>query len=714
MTLAVILSATALGCYIILGITVIRHNIRTAMNRAFLLYLTAMLFWQLTALMVSVSTEASNALLFYRLMTAGLGGQFIFFLFFTLIFLGEGRQRIFFNIGWLVYMALLVTGGTDLVIKSVSMSETTGLFVPEFGILVPIVGINAFAFLGYGIFSLARGYRQSKSNLHRNRILYFLLGAGTIGIGAFSNIIPALQHYPVDVAVNVLGAFLFTYAILRFQLLDIGVVFRKGLLYSVPTIIIGSSYFLIISLALNIFHAYTGAQIFVLSLIVAIITALIAQPLRDRAQSWIDRFFFREKYDSGLMLQRLSGVSASILDLDKLGALILDEISTAMHIETVAIFLKNAGTGSFHIMAHKGLSEPQKLSFRENHPIILWLIKHQRALTQTNIDLFPQFKSLWADEKADLQKINAELMIPLTAKNDLVGVFALGPKRSEQPYSLDDQLTLITLANQTAMTIENARLYWELQKTNEALLEAHDILETRVVERTAELGETNQALEEEIVERKRVQEKMEAALDEKEVLLKEIHHRVKNNLQIISSLLSLQSRKIEDPTSLQMFQESQDRVRSMALIHAKLYESQDLASIDFPNYIRSLTKFLFESHMQYPGQIDMEITSGEIYLDIDKAVPLGLIINELVTNSLKHAFPANHTGKIAIRMLSNPEQQCIQLVVEDDGIGVPDNFDYRNTDTLGLKLVNTLVGQLNGSIKLNSRQGTTFKINIEK
>jgi len=712
LTLATVLSAIALGCYIILGVLTIRHNIKAQTNRVFLLYLGAMIFWQLTALMVSVSKDPSDALIYYRLMTAGLGGQFIFFLFFTLIFLGKGSQRIFFNLGWLIFIGLLLSWGSNWIIASVSMSETTKLYVPEFGVLVPLVGIVTFSYLGYGIYSLARGYRLTKSNLHKNRIYYLLLGAVAIGIGSLSNLLPALQHYPIDVAGNVIAALLFTYAVLRYQLLDITVVLRKGLLYSVPTIIIGASYFLLITLAIQIFHAYTETQFFLLSFLVAIVTAIIALPMRDRAQSWIDRIFFREKYDSGLMLQRLSSASASILDMDQLGNHILDEISNTMHIKRLAFFLKSAGTGSFHMVTQRELASVKGMSLRNNLPVVQWLSSNQKALTKYEIDMQPQFKGLWGKELEDLERIGAEIMVPLVAKGDLMGIFTLGPKRSEESYSQDDQQTLMTLANQTAVSVENARLYWELQKTLKELQEAHDDLELRVEQRTAELAHANQMLKEEITQRKRAQERINANLLEKEVLLKEIHHRVKNNLQVVSSLLSLQSKTIDDPQSLRVFRESEDRIRSMALIHTKLYESQDLASIYFPEYIQSLTTYLFDSYEHKANVIELVMETQEIFLDIDIAIPLGLILTELVSNSLKHAFPNGQRGVVQIELFSDQGECNTYLVIKDNGVGFPDSIDFYNSDSLGLRLVNTLIHQIEGEIELDQSIGTSFKISV--
>ena len=201
---------------------------------------------------------------------------------------------------------------------------------------------------------------------------------------------------------------------------------------------------------------------------------------------------------------------------------------------------------------------------------------------------------------------------------------------------------------------------------------------------------------------------------EKEVLLKEIHHRVKNNLQVISSLASLQSKTIQDPGSLRLFRESQDRIHSMALIHTKLYESQDLASIYFPEYIQSLTSYLFDSYERKTKAVDLVLEIEEIFLDIDHAIPLGLILTELVSNSLKHAFSNGKKGVLYIELFSDQRGSNTILVVRDNGIGFPKSIDFNNTDSLGLRLVNTLVRQLRGDIILDRSVGTSFRITVPR
>lgn len=212
-----------------------------------------------------------------------------------------------------------------------------------------------------------------------------------------------------------------------------------------------------------------------------------------------------------------------------------------------------------------------------------------------------------------------------------------------------------------------------------------------------------------ITVRKQAEEHIKASLKEKEVLLKEIHHRVKNNLQIISSLLNLQSGYIQDKFAGEIFKESRNRVKSMALIHEKLYLSKDLARIDFAEYVRHLTTHLLRSYGANARAVRLSIDIEKILLDIDTAIPCGLIVNELVTNSLKYAFPPGVEGEIQITMHQESDGQ-LALVVRDNGAGLPPNFNFNNTGSLGLQLVSTLTDQLEGTIQLNRTGGTTFKI----
>ncbi|MBC7862620.1 MAG: GAF domain-containing protein [Bacteroidia bacterium] len=198
---------------------------------------------------------------------------------------------------------------------------------------------------------------------------------------------------------------------------------------------------------------------------------------------------------------------------------------------------------------------------------------------------------------------------------------------------------------------------------------------------------------------------------EKELLLKEIHHRVKNNLQVISSLLNLQSASFKDAEMLEAFQKSKDRIHAMALIHTKLYESGNLSEIIFEEYIQQLIASISASYSPEPG-IKWEASAKEIKINVDISINLGLIITELVTNSLKHAFKEKKEGLIKIDLIALPDGKN-QLTVADNGCGLPENFKYGQTNSLGLEIVGSLIEQIEGTLEINSENGTSFIIRFD-
>jgi two-component sensor histidine kinase len=200
------------------------------------------------------------------------------------------------------------------------------------------------------------------------------------------------------------------------------------------------------------------------------------------------------------------------------------------------------------------------------------------------------------------------------------------------------------------------------------------------------------------------------ALREKVVLLKEIHHRVKNNLQIISSLLNLQSRRIKDPATLEFFRESCDRVQLMALIHEKLYGAQDLSELDFNDYLHSLAAMILRSYASKSRNIQVVFQLHEqLYLSLDLAIPLGLVANELISNSLKHGFPRGGRGTITLELSQTDESDC-RFRISDDGLGLPPDFSMDQPVSLGLRLVKMLAQQLNGHLEWSRTPRTNFTL----
>jgi PAS domain S-box-containing protein len=199
-----------------------------------------------------------------------------------------------------------------------------------------------------------------------------------------------------------------------------------------------------------------------------------------------------------------------------------------------------------------------------------------------------------------------------------------------------------------------------------------------------------------ITERKIAEDKIKASLEEKEILLKEIHHRVKNNLQIITSLLHLQERYVKDPNALGIFRDSRNRIKSMAMVHEKLYQSKDLSRIDFDGYVRSLGTGLLDAYGISSNKVTLAVSIGENHISVDTHIVCGLLINELMSNALKYAFPDDRKGEIIV-MLREDNGIC-RLTVSDNGVGIPEGFSIENAESLGLRLINAMVQQLNGKL----------------
>jgi len=214
-------------------------------------------------------------------------------------------------------------------------------------------------------------------------------------------------------------------------------------------------------------------------------------------------------------------------------------------------------------------------------------------------------------------------------------------------------------------------------------------------------------------QREAAHEVIQASLREKEVMLREIHHRVKNNMQVISSLFNLQAGHTLSPESREILKKAQTRIRSMSLVHEKLYKSRDLSKINMAEYIESLAVHLFHVYLVDHGQVRLETEFEEVALDINSAIPCGLILNELISNALKHAFPEGRKGLIRIE-LKRGADDTIVLRVANDGVGFPKEMDFRQAESFGLQIVNLLVHQLEAAIDLDRANGTAFTVTFRE
>ena len=378
--------------------------------------------------------------------------------------------------------------------------------------------------------------------------------------------------------------------------------------------------------------------------------------------------------DADYLMKSSTAISAEI-DLDLLLGKIMNVALEASGAQHGYLLIEEDNT--LLVVAESHISRKDKTRNTKYHfeqatdickAIVRYVYRTRERIVLNNASQEGEFKENPEVQDMGLQSV---LCLPLIKQSKLIGILYLENRLADSVFTAERTKMTQLLASQAAISLENAQLVNKM---------------------------------------KQAEHQIKTSLKEKELLLKEIHHRVKNNLQIISSLLNLQLEHIKDQQAIEAFKESQNRVKSMALIHEKLYQSKDLSKIELAEYIQTLTTTLFRSYKTSPGTIALKINAQDVLLDINIAIPCGLIINELVSNALKYAFPSGKEGEICIDLY--PQDDKIILVVNDNGIGLPKDLDFQNPKTLGLKLVMTLVKQLRATIDLDRTRGTEFKVTI--
>ncbi|MGZ9222211.1 MAG: HD domain-containing phosphohydrolase, partial [Anaerolineales bacterium] len=432
---------------------------KTRLQSIFQIYLLAMFLWSVSAFMTLSGLE--DILRWFRVMTLAPIIMTIAIFYFVQALFGFRRKwaPLVFVYGIILIPLSLLT---PYLIKDAAFEA--GNLHYEFGPLLLIVAIPGYGLNIFNMVELAKGYSRSRDSDQRNRFRYLIVALSITILATLINF-TEWGKYPIDIAANTLSAMLIAYAILRHKLLDTRIVVRLGLLYSITTTILGLIYFLAITLTLSVVEAFSGGRVFILSVIAAILTAVIISPLRESAQLWIDRLFYRERYNASLMLQRLSQATTALLDLDKITKIVLSDVVETLHITHAAIFIRRNPQNSFHLLAEEGLPKIPAPVFGSDHPIVTWMIRQNRILSRNVLDISPIFRGIWKNELEYLNEFPAQLLIPLQTKGELVGFIIVASKRSTQPYTHDDEVILSTLANQTAVVIENARLYEDLEAT---------------------------------------------------------------------------------------------------------------------------------------------------------------------------------------------------------------------------------------------------------
>jgi putative nucleotidyltransferase with HDIG domain len=431
----------------------------TRLRMTFLGYLSAMVIWSISALIIVA--EFGNPMVWLKVLVASAILMMLSIFFFVqTLFANRYPWTVF--IFWYGIAAIIIALFSNLMVRSAFVRD--GFLIYEYHPFIAVIAGPGYLLCIFSLLDLVRGLRATDSDVHRNRLRYLIIALALIIFGTVINWTP-YGKYPVDIAVNGIAAILIAFAIFRFSLLDIRIVFRTGLLYSIITGVTGVLYYLVISITLQFLESYTGLQVFTLAIVVALITSLVLSPLRSRIQGWVDQLFYRQKYDTSLMLQRLSEATTSLMDLDRLSIIILDEIVSTMHLEQAHFFVRYERDDVYRLISTDELPKDFTKAYSGNHPVIEWLSRGRKTLAKQELLIEPYFKSLWSSEVNAFENQGIEVFVPIFDEDELVGFFAIGAKKSGQRFTAVDQRVLVTLANQTALAVKNARLYDELQET---------------------------------------------------------------------------------------------------------------------------------------------------------------------------------------------------------------------------------------------------------
>lgn len=428
-------------------------------HKVFILYLAVSMLWSLSSFILHADFFPAQTLLWNRALIIAAGSTTVVYYHFVRAFFNKAAGKVvYLGYAGLAGIAIFISLGGMLLYSNVIDGVLYHDYDASFTyIFCPFQAI----FLAASIFYLVQGLKRATTQQDRNRIGY-LLAAIAIWIPiTTTNLIPALAIYSVDQLGNIAAVLIISYAILRHQLLDIKLVLRKGLIYSSLTVFLTAIYILFLFVLQMLLHDWVGYTSLALAAGFALLVAFLFNPLRNFIQNRIDWLFYRETYDYRQILLNFSNKISNVLDLGELAQSILEPIVKAMHVKKAALLFMGTEDGDFNTwFAQQATTEelPIKLQLINDSPIVAWLASEGKAVRRELMDAIPQFKSLWEVERNALKTSGVEVLCPIRSKGNLIGILSLGEKQSESAYSEDEIDMLMTMANEAAIALENARM----------------------------------------------------------------------------------------------------------------------------------------------------------------------------------------------------------------------------------------------------------------
>jgi signal transduction histidine kinase len=449
-----------LVCAIIYGTLTVVALLRLSKVRLiFAMYLLAATVWSLSSAMAHLNLDHAQTYFWAKLIVIAGNPMMIFYYQFVRSFVHK-KINLWTYIGYGIASVIIVLSGAGIILRDAYFVDGQ-LFMEYVPHLTDLFILINLTYLTAASVTLIKFYRASVDSIDRRRTLYLLLGIGAFAVIGLTKAAPPLFKYPFDYVGGVINACLITYAILKYQLLDIRVVLRKGLVYSGLTIFLSTIYLLLLYAIQLFFQDRLGYTSLALAITIALLTAVLFSPIRDMLQKWIDRIFYRNTYDYRRMLLSFSNKINNVLDLNELQQSILYPIVTSMHVKRAALLFPEVGTGDFNVrfINQAGNEEPfSKLSFLSDNPIVTWLRDKGEVLRRNLIDVIPQFKGMWEVERLAFDALGVELLCPIRSQGKLIGILALGEKQSGATYTDDEADLLKTMSNEAAVALENARM----------------------------------------------------------------------------------------------------------------------------------------------------------------------------------------------------------------------------------------------------------------
>ncbi len=640
-SISIIVPLSAVIIYSILVLLVLRQQLVSRVTRLFAFYLISMAAWTGASLMLRLDPIHAE---FWSTLLTMAGGAIMPLLWFVFVqaFLGIKPRRLYVMIGVASAAGIATAAALGHMIETVRVDTVTGAVRVEFGPALPLYGLYWLAFLTWSLIILLRAYRRAEDLAWRNRIRYPLIGTALVFVGATTNAIDALAPYPMDIAANLINALLLTYAIARYELVDLALVVRRMLAWLLG--VGGVAVLYIFSLyLLDWVLANRSAGLIGLGLLIGAVLLALSPGLRQRAQNLIDRVIAREYYSLHLMLEDLSQAITRLRPLPELAELILERVMTTLGLSRAAFLVHNEASGEIESIVALGQYEaPPTVRWRADHPLYVYFTTYKRPALSSEIEFLPQIKALWAQERKELDDLQGKLFVPVRSQDSLLAVFVFGEKRNGQPFTADDISALSTLANQTAIAIDNAWLYQEVRNEANKLAQANvelrrlDKVKDEFIQNVSHELRTPLMLIKGYVEllHKGVLGAMTPAqADALQIIL----HRVNQIIEMVNDFIIL-TRDQSEPMHYQLLDLRRTIAASVALAYAAANSAGIKIKIECPD---------------------------ELPLIVADASRLSQVLDNLLSNAIKFS-PTG--GEVTVKV--TVEDTYLRVSVMDQGIGI--------------------------------------------